>query len=273
MTRSLPFAVVVLLLGCGPGSSTTWSGDGGYVVGDGGVIDPTTLEPFSFFVTSMAALQELSGSSNGFGGDLRFGETGAGAGLRGADKLCATIAERSMQGAGQKRWRAFLSVTADENGQRVDAIERLGAGPWYDRLGRVVANSKSELLANRPSGASSSIIADLPNESGTPNSRADGTSVDNHDMLTGSSTSGTLYSSSATCADWTSTSTSGKPRVGHAFPRASGSGTDAVNWLSAHDAPGCAAGINISASSMGQGSSTVGGAGGYGGFYCFADVP
>lgn len=119
---------VVLFAGCGPASSTQ-SGDGGYVVGDGGVIDPTTLDRFSFFVTSMAALQELSGSSNGFGGDLRFGETGAGAGLRGADKLCATIAERSMQGAGQKGWRAFLSVGADENGNQVNAIDRLGAGP------------------------------------------------------------------------------------------------------------------------------------------------
>jgi hypothetical protein len=27
----------------------------------------------------------------GFGGDLRFGETAAGAGLRGADEICATI--------------------------------------------------------------------------------------------------------------------------------------------------------------------------------------
>jgi hypothetical protein len=30
-------------------------------------------EKFSFFVTSLAALQQLSGSQDGFGGDLRFG--------------------------------------------------------------------------------------------------------------------------------------------------------------------------------------------------------
>ena len=36
-------------------------------------------ERFSFFVTSYRATQALSGSENGFGGDLRYGETGPGA--------------------------------------------------------------------------------------------------------------------------------------------------------------------------------------------------
>src|SRR4051812_38554586 len=58
----------------------------------------TTQEPFSFFVTSLRAMQRLSGSADGFGGDLRFGETGEGAGLRGADQICTTIAEQSMPG-------------------------------------------------------------------------------------------------------------------------------------------------------------------------------
>ena len=50
---------------------------------------------FSFFVTSVGAMKRLSGNALGFGGDLRYGETGDGAGLRGADKICATIAETS----------------------------------------------------------------------------------------------------------------------------------------------------------------------------------
>ncbi|MBN1757324.1 MAG: carboxypeptidase regulatory-like domain-containing protein, partial [Chitinispirillaceae bacterium] len=50
------------------------------------------LDKFSFFVTSLAALQDLSGSENGFGGDLRFGHTGPGAGLKGADSICECIA-------------------------------------------------------------------------------------------------------------------------------------------------------------------------------------
>lgn len=256
----------VVLWGCGAASTGTWDGDAGVVVGEGGVIDPTTLDHFSFFVTSMSALQELSGSANGFGGDLRYGETGDGAGLRGADKLCATIAERSMSGAGQKRWRAFLSTSA------VNAIDRLGSGPWYDRLGRVVANSKSELLADRPTAADAAIKNDLPNENGEPNSHPNGVSADNHDTLTGSTAQGTLSSASSTCSEWTSTTSSDKPTVGHAFPRSGATSGSNANWIDAHTAPGCAAGVNISSTSMGGGNS-VGGGGGYGGFYCFADVP
>lgn len=263
-------ALVLCAVVCGCGGSTTstgtWDGDGGVVIGEGGVIDPTTLDHFSFFVTSMSAMQELSGSANGFGGDLRFGETGDGAGLRGADKLCATIAERSMAGGGQKRWRAFLSTST------VDAIDRLGDGPWYDRLGRVVAGSKSELLADRPTGANATIKNDLPNENGEPNSKPNGVSVDNHDTLTGSNAQGRLVSSSSTCADWTSTTSSDKPRIGHAFPRSGATSGANANWISAHDAPGCAAGVNVSTSSMGQGN-TVGGGGGYGAIYCFAAIP
>ena len=54
-------------------------------------------ELFSFFVTSLEALQELSGSLDGFGGNL--------GGLEGADGLCQTIAE--SVGGGDKTWRAF----------------------------------------------------------------------------------------------------------------------------------------------------------------------
>ena len=38
-----------------------------------------------------------------------------------------------MPGAGQKPWRAFLSATAGEDGKQVNAIDRIGDGPWYDR--------------------------------------------------------------------------------------------------------------------------------------------
>ena len=149
---------------------------------------------FSFFVTSIKALRELSGSQNGFGGDLRFGETGPGAGLRGADKLCATIAERSMAGAGAKTWRAFLSAASDGAGTQVNAIDRIGNGPWYDRLGRLFAPTKADLMSLRPLNGDPAIRNDFPNEDGVPNHNPDGTGqVDNHDMLTGSNAAGNLY--------------------------------------------------------------------------------
>jgi hypothetical protein len=185
-------------------------------------------EPFSFFVTSLAAMQRLSDNPQGFGGDLRFGERGPGAGLRGADKICATIAETSMPGSGDKGWRAFLSATADEHGKQVDAIDRIGAGPWYDRLGRLVAQNKDDLLATRPMNADSAIVNDLPNEDGIPNHQPDpgDNPVDNHDTLTGTNDKGQLHSQTATCKDWTSAlgdrESEGAPRVGHSWPRTFG---------------------------------------------------
>ncbi len=156
-----------------------------------------SLEKFSFFVASQAAMVELSGHKYGFGGDLRFGETGPGAGLRGADKICETIAERSMPGSSVKQWRAFLSVQADENGKTVHAIDRIGEGPWYDRVGRTVSVSKADLVTtwHRIPSADPAIKDDLPNEWGVPNHQPDPNlpPVENHHTLTGSSRFGKLY--------------------------------------------------------------------------------
>ncbi len=159
--------------------------------------DEDTLPHFSFFVTSLRAMQDLSGNPSGFGGDLRFGETGPGAGLRGADKICTTLAERSMPGSSAKEWRAFLSVTADENGRQVDAIDRIGEGPWYDRLGRLVAQAKADLLHDRPQNGDPTIQNDLPNEDGVPNHQPDPNRPlqENHHTMTGSTRQGTLFPS------------------------------------------------------------------------------
>lgn len=246
------------------------------------------LENFSFFVTSLVALQELSGSQQGFGGDLRFGEMGAGAGLRGADKICATIAEKSMPGAGSKQWRAFLSAVADENGNQVNAIDRVGEGPWYDRLGRVFALTKDDLKTERPTNIDPAIKDDFPNEDGVPNHAPNPNEgqVDNHDTLTGTNELGQLYSKTATCKDWTANAgdlaSEGKPRVGHSWPRymmgpgpgPGGGDGGPANWMSSLDESGCAPGVSLI--EMGppqQDSVTVGSGGGYGGFYCFALTP
>ena len=181
--------------------------------------EKTELEPFSFFVTSYAAMQRLSGTSDGFGGDLRYGEAD---GLSGADKICREIAESSLEGAGKKSWRAFLSVSKGPDGEPVHAIDRIGKGPWFDRAGRLVAMTREDLLHDRPSGADPNIADDLPNEDGVPNHAPDGEMVDNHDILTGTNDKGQLYEGehNATCLDWTSANGSdSRPRVGHSWPR------------------------------------------------------
>jgi hypothetical protein len=97
---------------------------------------------------------------------------------------------------------------------QVNAIDRIGEGPWYDRIGRVVAMTKTALANTRPMGADPAIINDLPNEDGVPNKRRDPAKppVNNHHVLTGSDASGKLYKNTSTCNDWTSTAQSaGRP--------------------------------------------------------------
>lgn len=249
-------------------------------------------ESFSFFLISYEAIVRESGSEQGFGGNL--------GGIAGADALCLRAALSSSECAGTKTWHAFLSTT------KQDAIDRIGHGPWHDRLGRVFANELADLIADRPSSADPAIINDLPNELGVPNHDPDGAGpVDNHQTLTGSGLDGKLYTQppgsempmmmmggpgpgraggpggfgsstscddtwtpeKATCWDWTVADPSGCPRVGHSWPR-QGSG---VNWISVWNESGCAAGATLSDSISPDGKS-VGSFGGYGGFYCFAVV-
>jgi hypothetical protein len=247
------------------GNASAGTGGGG---GSGGSVDVSKLDKFSFFVTSMAAMRKLSGSQDGFGGDLTYG---TGDGLKGADKICTEIAESSMAGSGAKQWHAFLSTS------KVNAKDRIGAGPWYDRTGRLVSMNLQNLLQNRPSDAASAIKEDLPNEFGIGNHRPNPNAPedDNHHTLTGSKPDGTLYGATATCQDWTTKSrdnkTTGRPRIG--FSWSTGNRT---NWISGQDEGGCGAGvtgIGMENGGSDPNNPIVGSGGGYGGIYCFAMVP
>ena len=264
--------------GGGAGGAAGSGGAAGAAGSGGSAGGPPSTEKFSFFVTSMASLLELAKAKDaaatvGFGGDLSYGETGPGAGLRGADKICSVLAAKSMPG-NNKTWRAFLSVTKDADGKPVNAIDRVGTGPWYDRTGRVVATNVAGLKTTRPSGGDGTIAVDLPNEFGVPNHQPNPNDdeVDNHDTLTGSNKTGQLDAASMgnTCNDWTSkVGNTGVPRIGHSWPRSANQ-----SWLAEHNAGGCAPGVNIFAEGGPQpGDLTVGAGGGYGGFYCFALQP
>jgi hypothetical protein len=144
--------------------------------------DTPEEDTFSFFLISYDALRRYSGRDEGFGGNL--------GGITGADALCKRAALESSPCAGNKTWHAFLSTTKE------DAIDRVGQGPWYDRIGRLLANDVSELLNERPPNADPEIIDDFPNEYGIPNQYPNGDSeaVDNHETLTGTGLDGRLYS-------------------------------------------------------------------------------
>jgi hypothetical protein len=222
-------------------------------------------------------MKTLSKNDQGFGGDLRFGETGDGAGLRGADKICTTIAETAMPGSSVKVWKAFLSTKAGgTGGAAVNAKDRVGQGPWYDRTGRLLAQNLTDLLQTRPKG-DAAIVNDLPNENGVPN-HSDGAvgcsgnaCPDNHDILTGTDTAGSLYAkgTNPTCDDWTSAvGSAGRPRCGHSWPRG------VQSWMSVLDEAGCAPGISlVEMGPPNTSNPTVGSGGGYGAIYCFALSP
>ena len=250
-------------------------GNAGSTAGASGAncTQPGATEHFSFFVTSLAGLQRLSSSQNGFGGDLRYGEVD---GLTGADKICRELAEASSPGASCKTWRAFLSVTKDKDGKPVNAGDRIGNGPWYDRTGRLVAMNKSDLLQAWPKGADSIIMYDLPNELGVPNHNPDGKGqVDNHNTITGTSMGGTLTSTdwAFTCHDWTSkVGTDGTPRIGFSW-RGGAALMNGSSWYSSSITEGgCADMINLT-NQMDFNARGIGARGGYGGFYCLALTP
>jgi hypothetical protein len=129
-------------------------------------------------------------------------------------------------------------------------------------------------MADRPKNADAAIKNDFPNEDGVTNHNPDLTGqVDNHDMITGSNSSGTLYSATATCQDWTTSvfSGNGQPRVGHSWPR--GTTGAMANWMSSLDESGCAAGVNLIETGGPGRDGAIGSGGGYGGWYCFALTP
>src|SRR6187399_1797488 len=220
-------------------------------VGAAGAGSTTSTAHFSFFVTSLEAIRRESKNQNGYGGNL--------GGLTGADAICTRIAEAAVPGSGAKGWRAFLSTST------VNAIERIGTGPWYDRNDKLVASDRAGLLQERPSG--STTVNDLPNELGVPNRAGSGTGMDdNHDTITGSNTQG-KWDGGPTCSDYTSASGSDGPRVGHSWPAQSGK-----SWIQAHTAPGCEPSVALVQNGGGSGNG-IGNGGGYGGFYCFALKP
>lgn len=251
------------------GSANGMAGTPG-AAGQAGVVDTGAAETFSFFVTSYHHIVELSGSEDGFGGDLRYNN--AATGLDGADAICQEIGRRVS--FGHRTWRAYLSTST------VDAIDRIGSGPWYDYAGNLVAENTGGLTSgDRPAGGccDEGVYDELGTfHDGRTDVNNDGIEDDDHDTMTATNSDGTYAGFS--CEDWTSTTAQpegleqGGPfggfnsglLLGHTWPAMSGQG-----WSQAHAGHACAAGTNFIQDGPGD-SATVGGGGGYGGFYCFA---
>lgn len=180
-------------------------------------------------------------SSTGLGDGANLG------GLDGADAHCKALA--TAAGTTGRTWRAYLS-TQEEGKRGISARYRIGAGPWYNAGGELVASDLDDLHLNPniikrtavdENGNTVSGVGDSPNE---------------HDILTGSMADGMAYfprdTDDHTCSNWTSNG-EGSAQVGH-HDRHGGGNT---SWNSAHGSRGCS-------------QENLTGTGGAGLLYCFA---
>jgi hypothetical protein len=162
--------------------------------------------------------------------------TGNLGGLAGADKRCQDLA--AAAGDGARTWHAYLSVAMGPGGTPVNAKDRIGAGPWHNAKGALIANNVTELHGATRSGDHTLYITEM---GGDVNGNWVGSPKPvEHDILTGSNIDGTLKPNE-TCKDWTSTANADKAWVGHADGL--GPGADPTppynSWNSAHENGGC----------------------------------
>lgn len=188
-------------------------------------------QPMSFFITS---------AGSGDGANL--------GGLAGADKICQTLA--AAAGAGNRTWRAYLSLTQQGDMAPVNARDRIGSGPWYNAKGQLVAANADDLHMDRNNirkptamnekGGLVNGVGDMPNQ---------------HDMLTGSDSQGRALPGNpaiTTCGNWTSNGM-GNAMLGHHDRLGGGN----ASWNAVHSSAGCSQEALVKT-------------GGAGLFYCFA---
>jgi hypothetical protein len=213
--------------------------------------------PISRLLIAVPAVVLLSAFSHGQGTTtMSFFITSEGpgngaalGGLEGADAHCARLA--AAMNAANRTWRAYLSATASDGRPAVNARDRIGAGPWYNARGVMVARNLEE-LHGETNGLGKE--GSLDEKGAMVNGRGDTPNM--HDILTGSMPDGRVSSDTTdtTCRNWTSNG-EGSALVGH-HDRVGG-GLRPTSWNSAHGSRGCSQ-ANLQAT------------GGNGLFYCFA---
>jgi len=200
---------------------------------------PSGPANMTFFVTSVGA---------GKGADL--------GGLSGADGHCQALA--NAVGARARTWRAYLSTQAPalNSPAFVNARDRIGAGPWRNAKGVVIAQGVADL--HSPSSNLNKETA-IDEKGGAVKGRTD--QPNQHDILTGSRPDGTAFPGAPfpdmTCGNWTKSGTEGSAMLGHHDLVGPVDNAWAKSWNSTHPSRGCdTAGLRST--------------GGAGLLYCFA---
>jgi len=203
----------------------------GLVVGTAGGQQPGDM---SFFITS---------TGSGKGADL--------GGLEGADKICQLRAQDA--GAGSKTWHAYLST---QGPGAVNARDRIGAGPWKNAKGVVVAKDVAELHGKN----------NITKETGLTEKgevvKGRGDQPNMHDILTGTQPDGTAFPAGEdrTCGNW-SKSGQGSAWVGHHDRQGLRDDDASKSWNSSHASRGPDGGCS---------QNDLRSTGGNGLLYCFA---
>ena len=218
-TLALAAATVALLAACATPSSSTG--------------------PMGFFITS---------TGSGKGADL--------GGLAGADAICQRLA--GAAGAGGKTWRAYLSTAGAFAAGTTPAVpavharDRIGAVPWYNAKGVLIARNLDHLHDGNNIGKETAL-----DERGNV-IKGRGDTPNEHDMLTGTRSDGTAFApqTDTTCKGWTS-STDGSAIVGHHDRVGPNADNWAKSWNFSHQSAGCSQEALVRT-------------GGAGRFYCFA---
>jgi len=193
--------------------------------------------PMTFFITSA-----------GKGDGANYG------GLAGADAWCAQLAAASGTAAAPGRtWRAYLSAIGTD-GKPINARDRIGAGPWHNAKGALIAANVADLHGDIIKDRNQINKMNAITEKGAILNGA-GDTPNVHDILTGSDTEGRALAGTfdTTCNNWTSNAATGSAQVGH-HDRTGGGST---SWNSAHPSRGC-------------GQQNLVSTGGAGLLYCFA---
>ncbi len=170
-------------------------------------------------------------------------------GLEGADKHCQTLAEAA--GSAGQTWRAYLSTQGDG---AVNARDRIGAGPWHNAKGEMIAKDVAELHNGNNLNKNTALT-----ETGeTVNGRGDKPNM--HDILTGSQPDGMAFAAGEdrSCGNWTMGGAEGVAIVGHHDRTGLDDSAPAKSWNSSHASRG---GCSLDALKS---------TGGNGLFYCFA---
>jgi hypothetical protein len=217
------------------------------------VLAPAALLPLGLSIDVQA--QQQGGGASG----MTFFVTGIGSGngadlggLEGADRHCQQLAD--AVGAGDRTWRAYLSAQGSGGEPAANARDRIGAGPWRNAKGVVIARDVEELHGDNNLTKETA----LTEQGRQVNGRGD--TPNTHDILTGSQPDGTAFAGAEdrTCANWTNGGAEGAAMVGHHDRRGLRDDAPSRSWNSSHPTRG------------GCGQEALQGTGGAGLFYCFA---